>query len=75
MWYGTYNRIFPEEVSNVNKYVNSNFNTNFNANSMANSVNQADEIAKLSEGKINVLPLEVKSSSVNLSKRRRKIKL
>ena len=25
MWYGVYNRIFPEEVSNVNKYLNSNF--------------------------------------------------
>ena len=68
MWYGTYNRIFPEEVSNVNKYMNRNFNVNFRGN----NPNQGDEIAKMSEGKIKVRPLNVKSSSVNLKKRKRK---
>ena len=74
MWYGSYNRIFPDEVSNVNKYLNANYNTNYNINS-SSSVNQADEIARISEGKINVLPLDVKTSSVTLAKRKKKIKL
>lgn len=72
MWYGTFNRIFPEEVTNVNKYLGENYNTNFNGN---NLINQGDEIAKLADGKINVLPLDVKSTSVNLSKKKKKIKL
>ena len=74
MWYGVYNRIFPEEVSNVDKYSSSNSNINYKLNSNSN-INQADEIAKLSEGKINVLPLRVNSKTINLSKKRKKIQL
>jgi hypothetical protein len=74
MWYGTFNRIFPEEVNNVSKYINENYNSNYNLNGN-NMISQGDEIAKLAEGKINVLPLGVKSTSVNLSKKKKKIKL
>jgi|LauGreDrversion4_2_1035121.scaffolds.fasta_scaffold112074_2 hypothetical protein len=74
MWYGTFNRIFPEEVNNVNKYISENYNSNYNL-SGNNILSQGDELAKLAEGKINVLPLGVKSTSVNLSKKKKKIKL
>jgi hypothetical protein len=74
MWYGTFNRIFPEEVNNVNKYLSENYNSNYNLNGN-NLLSQGDELAKLAEGKINVLPLGVKSTSINLSKKKKKIKL
>jgi hypothetical protein len=74
MWYGTFNRIFPEEVNNVSKYISENYNSNYNL-SGNNILSQGDELAKLAEGKINVLPLGVKSTSVNLSKKKKKIKL
>jgi len=74
MWYGTFNRIFPEEVNNVNKYLSENYNSNYNLNGN-NLLSQGDELAKLAEGKINVLPLGVKSNSINLSKKKKKIKL
>jgi len=70
MWYGVYNRIFPEEVPNVDKYAGNNFNTNYGNNRNNGSIN---EIAKLSEGNINVSPLEENTSS-KLSKRKKKSK-
>ena len=60
MWYGMYNRIFPDEVPNLNKYLNSNFKKNYRDK-------------KGMKNKQNLAPLEVKSTSVNLSKRRIKL--
>ena len=53
MWYGMYNRIFPDEVPNLNKYLNSNFKKNYRDK-------------KGMKNKQNLAPLEVKSTSVNL---------
>jgi len=68
MWYGSYNRVFPEEVPNVDKFIGSNFNTNYSNREITN---QADEIAKLSEGNISVSP-DGKEEKVKIKFKRKK---